>query len=209
MSQSAYRVRRATVDDLQSLLTLWTSMHIPTSGLEKRLTEFQVVESEDGSLLGAIGLEVAGRHGKLHSECFSDFALADALRQQLWERMQSLATNLGLARLWTQETAPFWNRGGFHAANEESLKKLPDQWATGQARWLTLRLRDEEAIEKSLDKEFARFKEAEKQRTQTALQRARALKFVATLMAVVLAIFVIVVSLYLYLHRNIIRAPGH
>ena len=103
--------------------------------------------------------------------------------------MQSLATNHGLARLWTQETAPFWSRSGFQPAKEDSLKKLPTAWATDQAGWLTMRLRDEEVLQMSLDKEFARFKEQEQQRTQGAMRNARALKFVATLVAVVLAIF--------------------
>lgn len=209
MSEPAYRVRRATVDDLQGLLALWESMHLPTAGLERRLTEFQMVESKDGRLLGALGMEIAGRHGKLHSEGFNDFALADDLRHQLWQRMQSVATNHGLARLWTQESAPFWNHSGFHPANEESLKKLPGQWVSEQSGWLTLKLRDEEALQLSLDKEFARFKEAEQERTQGAMRRARTLKFVTTLLAVVLALFVIIVSIYIFLHRGNLRPPGH
>jgi len=209
MSQSGYRVRRATVDDLPGLLALWEAMHITTPDLEKRLTEFQIAESNDGRLLGALGMEIAGRHGRLHSESFNDFALADELRQQLWERMQSVAANHGLARLWIRETAPFWNHSGFHPANEESLKKLPGQWATDQSSWLTLQLRDEEALQKSLDKEFARLNEKGQERAQGALRRDRALKFFFTLLAVVMAIFVIVISTYMFLHRNNIRPLGH
>ncbi len=209
MSQSSYRVRRATVDDRQGLLALWEAMHFPTPDLERRLTEFQVAESDDGKLLGALAIEIAGRQGRLHSECFSDFALADGLRHQLWERMQSVATNHGLARLWIRETAPFWNRNGFQPANEESLKKLPGQWAVDQSGWLTLKLRVEEALLISLDQEFARFKEEEQERTQGALRRARLMKSFATLLAVVLALFVIVVSAFVFLHRNSLRPMGH
>ncbi|HZQ46599.1 MAG TPA: hypothetical protein VFC07_06290 [Verrucomicrobiae bacterium] len=211
MSQPAYRVRRATVDDLQGLLSLWESMHFPTSELERRLTEFQMVESNDGRLLGALGMEIAGRHGKLHSEGFNDFALADDLRQQLWQRMLSVATNHGLARLWTQETAPFWNHSGFHPVNEESLKKLPGQWISisTQSGWLTIKLRDEEALQILLDKEFTQLKEAERERTRSATRRTRTLKFVATLLAVVLALFVIIISIFMFLHQNNLRMPGH
>ncbi len=208
MSQSAYRVRRATVDDLEGLLGLWEAMQFLTVELERRLTEFQVVESDDGALLGALGMEIAGRHGRIHSEGFTDFALADALRQQLWERMQSVATNHGLARLWTQEPAPFWNHSGFHPANDESLKKLPGQWGTVQSGWLTLRLRDEEALQISLDKEFARFKEEEQARRQGMLRRTQALKSFTTLVAVVLMIIVLVICIYMLLHRNNLRPPG-
>lgn len=208
MSQSAYRVRRATVDDLEGLLALWKAMHFPTDELERRLTEFQLVESNDGALLGVLGMEIAGRHGRIHSEGFNDFALADGLRQQLWERMQSVATNHGLARLWTQETAPFWKHSGFNSANEGSLKKLPGQWAAVPSGWLTLKLRDEDALQISLDKEFARFKEEEQQRIQGTLRRTKALKSFATLLAVVLSIFVVIVSIYMLLHRNNLRPPG-
>lgn len=208
MSQSAYRVRRATVDDLGEMLALWEAMHFSTPELERRLTEFQVVESDDGGLLGAVGLEIAGRHGMIHSEGFNDFAQADGMRQELWERVQSLATNHGLARLWTQETAPFWKQNGFQSANEESLIKLPSQWAAIQSGWLTMRLRDEEALQISLDKEFARFKEEEQQRRQGVLRRNRTLKSFTTLVAVVLMIFVLVVCIYMLLHRNDLRAPG-
>ena len=209
MSQSSYRVRRATVDDLPGLLAIWEAMHFPTPDLERRLTEFQVVESADGRLLGALGIEIAGRQGRLHSEGFNDFALAESLRHQLWERMQSVAANHGLARLWIRETAPFWNHIGFQPANEESLKKLPGQWAEVQSGWLTLKLRDEEALEISLDKEFARFKQEEQEHTQGALRRARLLKSFATLLAVVLAIFVLVVSAYVFLLRHNLRPMGH
>jgi N-acetylglutamate synthase-like GNAT family acetyltransferase len=161
MSEADYQVRRATVDDLHSLKALWESMRFPAVELERRLTEFQLAETPDGELLGALAMEIAGRHGRLHSEAFNDFALAEPLRQRLWERMQSLATNHGLVRIWAQETAPFWSHNGFLAADPESLKKLPAAWNDLPPAWLTLRLRDEEAVEMSLDKEFVRFKEFE------------------------------------------------
>lgn len=206
MSQADNRVRRATVDDLGGLNALWESMHFPALELEKRLTEFQLVETPDGQLLGAVGMEIAGRHGRLHSEAFNDFALADILRQCLWERMQSVATNHGLVRIWTQETAPFWAHSGLLPAEAESLKKLPAAWTTLPSKWLTIRLRDEEAVEISLDKEFARFKEFEKERTDKAMRQARTLKLVATLLAIVLALLVGVISIYVFKNRGIL--PG-
>src|SRR5437773_781501 len=109
MSQPEYRVRRATLDDVKTLSALWQTMRFPSGELEKRVTEFQVAESTDGKLLGALGLQIAGRQGRLHSEAFSDFALADTLRPLLWERLQAVASNHGLVRLWTQERTPFWN----------------------------------------------------------------------------------------------------
>ncbi len=101
-----------------------------------------------------------------------------------------------MLRLWTQEHAPFWNRNGFQRANTEALKKLPEPWREAKGEWLTLQLKNEEAIE-SLDKELAMFMEAEKQRTARAFQHARMLKFIATLLAVIFAVFVIGMIIYM------------
>jgi len=204
---STYRVRRATVDDLQSLTALWEAMHFPAAELEPRLTEFQVVEAPDGKLLGALALEISGRHGLLHREAFSDFALADALRHSLWERMQSVAKNHGLVRIWTKETAPFWCHSGLHAASPEELKKLPEVWTALPGDWLTIQFRDEEAVEASLDKEFVKFREAAKEQTEQALQRAKILKYGATFMAIILAAVVCAISIYMLKNRGNIPPP--
>jgi N-acetylglutamate synthase-like GNAT family acetyltransferase len=198
MSESAFRVRRAIIDDLEKLRALWQAMHFSVTELEPRLTEFQVAETTDGeSLMGAVAIRIIGRNGLVHSEAFTDFGQSDILRPQLWARMQSLATNHGLARLWTSETSPFWKQHGFQPADADALKRLPEPWAAEPVVWLTLRLRDEEALEISLEKEFARFKEEEKRATQKALFRGRALKIFATVLAIVLAGCVLVICVYL------------
>ena len=201
MSPSTHRVRRATLDDMANLSALWRSMQLPVQELEKRLTEFQVAESHDGKLLGAVGLQIARREGRVHSEAFADFSVADQVRPLLWERMQSLAINHGLVRLWTQEQALFWKHCGLHPATPEALQKLPPAWQSSPDEWLTLQLKDEIAAALSTDKEFAMFMEAEKQRTEKAFRQARVIKHVATLVAVLLAIFVFA-ALVFWLRRN-------
>src|SRR5271154_1393432 len=84
MNLPAHRVRRAVIDDRPALHALWTAMHIAPDDLDRRLTEFQVVESEGGQLLGALAMEIQGGQGRIHSETFSDFALSVELREQLW-----------------------------------------------------------------------------------------------------------------------------
>jgi N-acetylglutamate synthase-like GNAT family acetyltransferase len=200
MSTDAYHVRRATVDDLGGLVALWNSMHLPAAELERRLTEFQLVESDDGGLLGAMGLEIIERQGRIHGEAFRDFALADRLRDQLWHRLQSVAANHGLARLWTDETAPFWKQHGFQIAAPDTLKKLPPVWAQIGGDWLTLRLRDEEALRTTLEMDLTRLKEQERQSTDRALRSARALKFIAIAFSIPLAAAVIVFCINLLRH---------
>ncbi|HEX4646918.1 MAG TPA: hypothetical protein VH598_15045 [Verrucomicrobiae bacterium] len=191
MSQSDYRIRRATIDDLQTLTALWGKMHLPAAELEKRLTEFQVAETAEGGVAGAIGLEIAKQQGRLHSEAFEDFSQADVLRQHFWDRLQTIVKNHGLSRLWTQEPAPFWNRTGFADAEAAALEKFPQVWSALKGNWLTMKLMDEAATEISLDKEFAIFKEMEQEQRERTLRVARVVKVVAMLLAIVLAVFII------------------
>jgi len=202
MSSPPYRVRRATVDDLPLLQALWTEMRLPADELERRPTEFQVVESADGNLLGAVGIEISGRIGRIHSEAYHDFGLSEILREQLWERLQSIAVNHGLARLWTRETAPFWTRNGFHAPDAAESKKLPAAWSPDPAGWTTLKLRDEEALEKALETEFTRFKLEEKRRTEKMLRRGRILNVIGVVLAVLLFISVMTFTIYWLLHYH-------
>jgi hypothetical protein len=196
MNPANFRIRRATVDDLGTLRPMWESMRLELPELERRLTEIQVAEDAEGRVVGAIGFQITDRHARIHSEAFSDFALAERVRPLIWERMKALAMNHGIARLWTQEDVPFWKQNGFLPANGEALKKLPADWPTPANAWLTLSLKDENAIV-SMEKELAMFMAAEKNRTEQAFKQARVLKAIATAMAIVFALFVAVVLFYL------------
>ena len=48
-------------------------MRLPAGELEKRLTEFQVVEAADGQIAGAIGVQIIRQHALLHSEGHTDW----------------------------------------------------------------------------------------------------------------------------------------
>src|SRR5215218_3782398 len=93
MNPANFRIRRATVDDLGTLRPMWESMRFETPELERHLTEFQVAEDPEGRVVGAIGFQITGRHARIHSEAFSDFAFAEAIRPLMWHRMQALAMN--------------------------------------------------------------------------------------------------------------------
>lgn len=196
-----YRVRRATLDDIGQLTELWQLMRFGVDDLAKRVTEFQVAEGPDGKVVGAVGLQILEKQGRIHSEGFTDFALADQLRPMLWDRLHSVATNHGLLRLWTQEQAPFWNHCGPLKADAEALAKLPAAWRALPGEWLTLKLREDLSDVISLDKEFALFMESEKQRTARALQHARILKVIATLVALGVLMLVLA-GAFLLFRRN-------
>lgn len=202
MSSTGYKVRRANSDDVPQLLAIWRAAQLPVHVLEKRFTEFQVVEGGDGKLAGALGLKISGKNGWLHSEAIPNFELVDVLRPLLWERLQSVAGNHGLYRLWTQESAPFWKQYDFATPDADVAKRLPADFISPNGEWLTLQLKDEVAIELSLDKEFAVFRKSERERTERMLDQARLLKGLATLMAIALFIFVIAASAYLLKQRH-------
>jgi N-acetylglutamate synthase-like GNAT family acetyltransferase len=206
---SEFRVRRATTDDRESLKLLWRSMLLPADELEKRLTEFQVVETSDGNLLGAIGIQIVRQHARLHSESYLDFAHADAARQLFWIRVQTLASNHGVFRLWTQESSPFWSQLGFRSATAAKLADLPPEWQPAKGEWFMLQLKDEQAIVNALDKDFAAFMLAEKRNTQRTYEQARTLKTVITVIGFTIAILCFIVVGYLLIHRNPFFLSGH
>ena len=198
MNPPHFVVRRATLDDIAQLTALWESMRFATEELARRVTEFQVALSAEGQLLGALGLQIAERQGLLHSEAFTDFSYADQVRPLLWERLHAVATNHGLLRVWTQESAPFWSHCGLAAPDPPALEKLPAVWRNLPSRWLTLKLREDVEAVIAVDKEFALFMQSERQRTDRAFQQARALTLIATLIAVALLVTVLIGAFILF-----------
>jgi N-acetylglutamate synthase-like GNAT family acetyltransferase len=190
MSSPKYQIRRATLDDIGELTKLWERMKFPVEDLARRITEFQVALDAQGRLIGAVGLQLAQRQGLIHSEGFNDFGLSDHLRPLIWERLQAVGMNHGLLRLWTREEAPFWSRCGLERAEADTLAKLPAIWSGSPGQWLTLKLKEDIEEILSAEKEFALFMESEKQRSQRALEHAKLLKMLATLLAVALLILV-------------------
>lgn len=207
MNPSDFRVRRATIEDLPALTALWQSMNLPASGLDRRLTEFQVATDAAGKLVGAIGFQLVGKQGLIHSEGFTDFGVADTVRPMLWERLQMVATNHGIVRAWTKEIAPFWKQTGLAEPDADTLSKLP-AFSSNEVpgKWFTIKLREDVEEVLSLDKEFELFKQSAQQQSEAAMNQAKTLKTIATIAAIILAIIVVVGSIYL-MKNNIAPPP--
>ena len=202
MNPGQLHIRRATVDDLPALRSLWLAANLPADELENRLTEFQVVEA-GGQFGGALGLQVLRQHARIHSEDYPDFSIADAARELFWERIQKVAANHGVFRLWTQETSPFWTHWGFQPANEETLARLPEEWKTLEGRWLTLELKNEDAIKKALETQFAGFMDGEKKQTERVANQARTLRLFITVAGFAIFILCLVVAFFLLMRHPI------
>ena len=176
-------VRRATLDDLPQLIELWRMEKLPVEVLDKRFTEFQVVVDADGRIVGAVGMQITDKQGRLHSELFPQYELADRLRPLLWERHKKVALNHGVVRVWTQLTAPYWQTGDFHDASGEELSALPTSFPGQAGAWTTVQLREQTAALDTIEKELAMFREIEKARTQKIFKQAKVLKTVAVILA--------------------------
>jgi N-acetylglutamate synthase-like GNAT family acetyltransferase len=200
---STYKTRRATVDDLPQLMELWKAAHLPADDLEKQFTEFQVAADEEGKLVAAIAMHITGSDGRVHSEAFLDFAHTDTHRPALWERLQVVAQNHGLFRLWTVEAAPWWKKdAGFSTPSDEVLQKLPEIYGSRQAGWLTLRLKEEVADPDRLDKEIAMFREAERAKREKLIYRGKVIKVIGTLISALLFLFALGVLFLVMRHRR-------
>jgi hypothetical protein len=174
-------------------------MNFVPEDLEKRLTDFQVAVDGQGTLLGAVAFEMAGNQGRIHHEAFGDFSLADDLRTLLLDRIRMLAQNNTVFRLWTQENAPFWKQAGFNPAERDLLQKLPAKWSNAQAGWSTLALKPEAAIQAITGtSELELLMQEEREKTLRTLEQAKKLKIIATLLAIVFALFIGMVILYAF-----------
>jgi hypothetical protein len=192
------------LEDLSVLCGLWKEAQLPVAQLEKRFTEFQVVFGRDGQFVGAIGLHMLNHQGLIHSEAFSHPEVEDKARPFVWTRLQTLAANHGLHRLWTREESPFWTHyAGMKTAVEEELKSLPADFGLEQGRWLTLRLREEHPATAAVEQELLLLKQAKEESLERIQRQTIFWKRLATVVAVLFFMSVLLGCLYLFKTRRI------
>ena len=153
-----------------------TAARLPAFELEPRLTEFQLAVRPDETVTGAVGLRAAGWHGLIHSPCFPSAAEEANALPALWERLQAIARSKGLARFWLPgPPGEFWRKTGFQAASPADLNRLPAGFrlAAGRREWWTLALRDDALLEQTVEKEFAKLREAGRADTDRIRAQAR------------------------------------
>jgi hypothetical protein len=191
---------------LEPLRRLWQLEQLPVEPLGKRITEFQVVEGVDRQLLGGIGLHIEANQGWLHSEVYAQPELEADIQPLLWERLQVVAKNHGLIRLWTREFSPFWRENAFLDAPADVLPQLPTSFGTPDTGWRTLQL-SEERPGISVEREFEWFRQQQAESTDQLMRHARLWRWVATLLAIVLLGFVMAGIIYVVYHLRPSRLP--
>ncbi len=201
------QVRRATLDDLVLLRRLWQHAKLPVAELEKKFTEFQVVETPSGELLGAIALQIHEKHARIHSEVYQTSELAEELRPRFWDRIQAVARNQGLVWLWIgPDASMFWLETGFQAATAKEMQRLPAMLSEGcGSRWLILQIREENPGGISLEQELAVFKTTQQAESERVRRQAQFLRIFAAVVTVG-AVFLLAMAAW-YLLRHFHKTP--
>lgn len=180
---SACQLRRATLDDLKKLRSLWERDGLSVSELERRLTEFQVACAPNGDLLASAGLHMANRQGHIHNAVFRSSELQSELLPLFWQRLMTLAQNHGLLGLWIVQGNPFETSAEFASPDSEELKRrLPASFGDRDQRWLVLNLREEVPPAVLLEKEFELFKQDQLDLSDRSMRQARVLRSFAILL---------------------------
>ena len=143
-------------------------------------------------MLAAIGIQIAGSHGLVHSESMAKPELSETLRELLWKRLQVIIQNHALERLWTQMNDVPWRDRGFAAASAEQIKTLPPLFNAGEsAEWQTITLRAANASA-AVEREMAQFKTLQQEEAARLQRRVQWMKRIA--LGITVAVFLLVVA---------------
>ncbi len=207
MEPPALSARRATVEDLPALQALWQQAGLPWLELERFVTEFQVVPSEvEGALLAAIGLLVEGNDALLHTEAVADSEQADELRATLWRRVQIVARNQGVQRLWTQEDADYWQASGFSKAAPATVAGATATFVDKSADWRICELIDPDKAKHLVDEQMAIWQAERAQEAEALQDKIRAFRTVAFGLAIMVTLVALGMLLYIGMrHPEIFR----
>jgi len=205
----SHTARRANLEDLPGLLSLWEKCHLPGTQLEKFLTEFQVVTSPEGQLIGAIGLQIDGDEALIHSEALESEVDDDECRLALWTRMQIVLRNQGVQRVWTLEDADYW-QGVFQPADPREAASLRAAFADPTASWMMIRLLDDARVHKLVSEQVllrGGSLDGDREAFAETIRRARIFAYsIATVVILLLVTF----AVYLLVHREALqRAIRH
>jgi hypothetical protein len=126
----------------------------------------------------------------------------DKVRQVLWLRLKIVARNLGAAKLWTLEDAPFWSTV-FQQANSDEIAALTAAFQDPEASWWTYEITDIAKVQRLATEQLAIWSAvnaSENQDLQETVARVR------TFAVVVLILFgTVVLSLVVY---AVVRTPS-
>ena len=115
-------VRQATRADLADIEELLESASLPTPGVAEHLRHFLVAEN-DGTVVGAIGLEIYGETALLRSAVVTSGLQRTGIGGLLYSRNVEQARRLGVRRLilLTNTAQEYFARKGFRLIDQKSI----------------------------------------------------------------------------------------
>jgi len=182
MSVAGFKIRRVHVGDLNELRAVWRAAGVYSLELEKRFTEFQVIINDKAAIVAAFAVNAQGKEAHIHTESYAPDAPKDEIRELIWKRVQTLAENRGLVRLWAEDQA-FWKRHGFTKPKEKALKKGIELFGSTMERRLTLQLREEEDLHKLAEAQFELFQQSAQAEREKILSQGNLYKNIAMAVA--------------------------
>ncbi len=152
-SLDQYKFRRANIDDLEVLSSLWERHDFDPILLEQRLTEFHIAEDESGELQAAVGIKVVDRQGLIHHECWSS-GMTLHLRKELAVHALNVCETMQVWRIWTCLKDTHWEEMGFDAAPQEIMDQLPPGFGDWRETWKFQKIKDDLASNTNLARQF-------------------------------------------------------
>lgn len=207
MEPSQWTARRATLEDLPALEALWQRCGLPWEQLEKFFTEFQVVtkeeeEGEESAIHAALGLLVEGAEGLVHTEAIPPSDIdPDELRAVLWRRLQLVARNQGVQRLWTQEDAPYWVASGFSAPSPKTRAETHASFLDSDPGWKLFQLMDPDKASKLVQEQLAIWQASREQESGEFLRTISTVRNAAFIITGVIIAVLIGMATYIFLRR--------
>lgn len=191
MESPAYIARRATEEDLPALQGLWQAAGLPWEELETFVTEFQVVPGDEGLLLAAIGLMVESNEALLHSEAVRQNGDQDELRDALWRRIQIVARNQGVHRVWTQEDAEFWRFAGFLPSTPADFTRSTASFLQPGDGWSAFQLVDPSRANAVVEEQMAVWQATRQQEAEEFARKVKVFRTVAFLIFAVVLVLIL------------------
>ncbi|HEY1951426.1 MAG TPA: arsenic resistance N-acetyltransferase ArsN2 [Gemmatimonadaceae bacterium] len=116
------RLRNAEQSDLAAVENLLASNDLPLEGVRENFSRFVVAE-EDGSIVGAIGLEVFDSAALLRSAVVSSAERGGGIGRQLVQRILELAERSGVDEVYllTTTAEEYFPRFGFRRTSRGAV----------------------------------------------------------------------------------------
>lgn len=198
MNISKFNLRRVDVDDLDDLRALWRTAGVYSLELEKRFTEFQIVVNDRAQIVAAFGVEIRGKDAHIHTEVYADPDAQAELRELVWRRVQTLAENHGLVRLWSSAD-DFWRKVGFVEPNKKVRDRGGQLFETTMERRLTLQLRDEAQLQLLAETQFEMFQQSSVAERERILEQGKRYRNIAIAIAGILMIGIMIAATFFVL----------